>query len=312
MAGKKTKPLRAVLIGAGHISLEYQKGLAESEKIKLLAIVDIDKTAIGFKYFPNTQKFSTIEDLPQNDFDVAIISTPPSTHYNLIKTCLERNWNVIVEKPFALSLDLITDAYVTAKKTGLFLATSYHWQNGEEVRAFNKLYNPRLISKIDVSIEDPYSLNGVSINGEKIPLEGAWIDSGVNALSMVKTWLPFSKTKILNVDTVFADNIHLPIYCKADMEIDGIPVSIKIDWRNQKNIKLTRLTYLDREIIINHSEQTVFDGESALIFNSLSRLTRHYFNYYTGFKCRSNFAETIAIHKLLLKVRDTYDKKIVY
>jgi len=310
MDKRQSKKFKTVLIGAGQISLEYQKGLNDSDYIDLRAIVDIDKNAIGFNVFPNTRRFFGVDELSSEDVDLAIVSTPPATHFDIIKKCLKKGWNVIVEKPFSLTMDSVIEAYEIAKDSGVFLNTSYHWQNGEEVKTFNKLYDPKLIKRIDITVNDPYSVNGTSINTEKVCLAGAWIDSGVNALSLIKTWLPFNETKVVSVDTAFADNVSLPIYCKAELEIDGVPATITVDWTNGINSKKTRLLYHDREILINHSEQAIVDGETVHNCNTMPRLTRHYYNYFTRLRLDGNYSETVAIHRLLFKVKDTYDKKI--
>ena len=301
---------RAALIGLGTIFLEYKEGLVATDKFNLVALMDISEEARGLDMFPELPFYTSFDDLLKNEeIDLVIISTPPSSHYELIKTALEAKKDVIVEKPMLLNIDKIKELYALANSLNLTLNTAYHWQNGEEVKQFNKTYDAKKIEEISIMVDDPYSDDGVNISDNKKHLEGCWIDSGVNALSLIKTWLPFNETIVENVEIVFANNIHQPIYSKVELMIDKVKVSIRVDWRNNKNSKKSYLIYDGKRIEINHSEQSIVGIDKTALFNSMNRLSRHYYNYFSYFDYSTNYEETIKIHDVLLKVRDLYEKK---
>ncbi len=301
----KNKPLNAVLIGAGTISHNYKEGLSASERIKLSAVLDVDKHASGFACFPDAVKIydlSSLKEFP--DLDLAIIATPPETHYSLIKACLDFGLNVIVEKPLITDMKKIEEVFSLAKNRGLFLENVFHWQHGSEVIAFNDLYEPKSIESIDISIEDDYCIDSFSVKPEKVGLGGAWLDSGVNALSIVKLWLPFEIVEIRSFDFKLADNISIPVYCSVQLIIDGITTTITVDWTKRSDIKRTRIMYGGREVLLNHTDQLVLDGGKTYRYDSKPRLASHYYNFFTGKDFKSNYIESSAIHGTLLKVSD--------
>lgn len=53
--------------------------------------------------------------LEKENFDTVLISTPPSSHCELVTTALRNKKNVIVEKPFSTKLQDLVDWY--EKKT---------------------------------------------------------------------------------------------------------------------------------------------------------------------------------------------------
>ena len=307
---QKSKISNAVLIGAGRISRSYQAGLAASEDLCLRAIIDINPHAPGFELFPDAERFYSLNALRTlRDIDFAVISTPPASHAAIIRKCLNNRLSVIVEKPLTPSSGSISGLYRLAAEKGLTLNTAYHWQFGEEIVAFNASCDPRKITEISVDISDPYSSNGRSINDNRLDLCGTWIDSGVNALSMIKTWLPFDNVKILSTDSIQAENASLPIFCRVQLLIDGVKVSICIDWRKQLDFKVSTLKYDGKKIVIDHSRQTVSDGESISAYDSMPRLPRHYYNYFTSRRyLTSNEEETLKIHNVLMKVKNLYAK----
>lgn len=51
--------------------------------------------------YPDIKHYTSVEPFFQNpDVDVVVVSTPPNTHFNLVKTALESGKHVMVEKPF--------------------------------------------------------------------------------------------------------------------------------------------------------------------------------------------------------------------
>lgn len=299
---------RAGLIGIGTITKDYALGLEKTKKFSLVSICDIKDNPIGKDLFPKKTFYKDVDKmLKEEHLDMVIISTPPATHYDLIKKCFSYGVDVIVEKPCVLDISQFSELAKIAKTSHLKFIVSYHWQNGEEVRKFNRFFDKNKIEKISIHVDDPYSKDGANINDEKIPLEGCFIDSGVNAISLIKMWLPFKTFEIKNTEIIYAKNVKLPIYSHVFLDIDGVPVDIEIDWRNNKNFKCTKVVYEGREVIINHSEQTIFDGNKIIRCDDMIRLTRHYYNFFTLLKDKSNYINSFKIHNLLLKVRDHYE-----
>lgn len=301
---------KAILVGLGTISKEYNLGIKTAPSFSLVALVDFKIDAVGVPLFKNLPFYYSLKEaLINEECDLVIISTPPSSHYRLIKLALENKKNVICEKPALLNYEEFDELHELAKKNNVQFNISYHWQNGQEVKAFNQKYDMSKINSIAISANDPYSQDGINIDDNKKHLEGAWIDSGVNALSMVKLWLPFASFTIKDMDVIFAKNIHQPIYAKVKLLIDSVPVSIEVDWRHGVNKKISYLKYDSRDIVIDHSNQTIIDGENKYQYDDMPRLTRHYYNYFTSYQGVDNFIESKLIHKVLLEVVKEYEKK---
>ena len=299
---------RAGLIGIGTITKDYALGLEKTKKFSLVSICDIKDNPIGKDLFPKKTFYKDVNKMLKGEhLDMVIISTPPATHYDLIKKCFSYGVDAIVEKPCVLDISQFSELAKIAKTNNLKFIVSYHWQNGEEVRKFNRFFDKNKIEKISIHVDDPYSKDGANINDEKIPLEGCFIDSGVNAISLIKMWLPFKTFEIKNTEIIYAKNVKLPIYSHVFLDIDGVPVDIEIDWRNNKNFKCTKVVYEGRDVVINHSEQTIFDGTKIIRCSDMIRLTRHYYNFFTSLKDKSNYINSFKIHNLLLKVRDHYE-----
>ncbi|MFF0869911.1 Gfo/Idh/MocA family protein [Nonomuraea sp. NPDC003560] len=72
--------------------------------------------------------------LADDSLDAVIIASPDSLHFEQAKACLEAGKHVLVEKPFALTLDESLALIQLADKTGLQLGVGFHlrWHPGIE------------------------------------------------------------------------------------------------------------------------------------------------------------------------------------
>lgn len=303
------------LIGIGVISKYILYGLEFSNFLKLVSFCDIDAKKETEIEDENISFFDDyIEMIRKEKLNYVIISTPPSTHYEIIKKCLNEDVNVIVEKPAVLDLREWDELVELAKKKNLVLEVIYHWQNGAEVKQFLKETDLKGLKKISVSANDPYSEDRKTAISDRVRLGGSWIDSGVNILSLLKLFLPFNSFKILKVDNVICEKYNIPIASKVNLIIDDVIVDINIDWRNNLNQKITKLKFDDTEVVLHHTDQSIIYENETKQCSSYSRLGTHYKNYFARFNGKSDLESGRKIHELLLEVRDCYEKnrKVLY
>lgn len=297
------------LIGLGVISKHILYGLKFSKVLKLVAFADIDENAeqkvdnLSYSFFTDYMQMIKKEKL-----DYVIIATPPNTHYEIIKNCLNLGVNVIVEKPAVLDLKQWDELVSLANKKQLIFEVIYHWQNGAEVKQFKKEFDLKTIKKIKISSNDPYSKDAKTAISDRVRLGGSWIDSGVNILSLLKLFLPFDKYEIINVNNVFCINSKIPIASNVNLIIDNVEIEIEIDWRNNLNQKITQIEYKNKQVVLHHSNQSIILKDKVINCSSEDRLNTHYKNYFSKFNQTSDLDASRKIHEILLKVRDCYEK----
>ena len=109
------KQHRLGVVGLGSIFEHQYNALALlSESFLVAGLCDTDRSRQESVYAlvsgsDNTKAqvnvFGSVEDmLAFGGVETVLISTPPSTHYDLVRKCLERGKNVILEKPAVLQL----------------------------------------------------------------------------------------------------------------------------------------------------------------------------------------------------------------
>jgi predicted dehydrogenase len=72
--------------------------------------------------------FSMAEPWLADEVDAVVIGAPPDAHYQLTMEALRLGKHVLVEKPFALSVDHATEMVRAAEEAGLVLAVVHNFQ----------------------------------------------------------------------------------------------------------------------------------------------------------------------------------------
>lgn len=98
--------IRVGLIGFGYLGKWHAEKVEATGKAKLVAIVEKFEAnqKLAKEKFPNTLVVDSIDDII-DQIDAAIIVTPTSTHFELVKYFVEKNKHVFCEKPFTDSLN---------------------------------------------------------------------------------------------------------------------------------------------------------------------------------------------------------------
>lgn len=295
--GKK----KACLIGLGQITQSYIAGLAVSE-LGLCAVADTNESAVSRSMYAEYPFYADYRMMLATEKpEYAIISTPPQSHFEIAKYCLEQGVGIIIEKPVVLCREDWDVLEKLAEEKGLVFHTLFHWLGGIETRAVADRYDPAQIQKLEISVMDPYCDDGKSINEDRRPLMGAWIDSGVNALSMIHLWLPIRQVEVVSTQVQKCPQTQLPVYVAVELMVDGVPTKITVDWREGKNHKESRFLYRGRWVRIDHSGQYI-DDDGITEYGRMSRMQEHYYHLFSQMELTSNADFSRDVHEILYKV----------
>ena len=118
-----SKQITAVLVGAGNRADVYASAsLTQPEKLKIVGIVDPDAIRAGLmqkKYnVPEENVFSSVEEFVQRDkfADVVINGTMDHLHVPTSIPILEKGYDMLLEKPFAISEEEVHQLLAVARE----------------------------------------------------------------------------------------------------------------------------------------------------------------------------------------------------
>ena len=93
--------MNVLIVGFGTAGRHYFKLLEKNKKIKEIYIIESRKLPSSKKYFQINFNYFKKNKI---SIDAAMICTPSNLHYYYAKACLDKNINVLIEKPFVLKL----------------------------------------------------------------------------------------------------------------------------------------------------------------------------------------------------------------
>ena len=290
---------KTVLVGLGDIASHHNPGLRHSAMFDLVAVCDINEKAPSRDAYNGLPFYTDLRRMLEAEKpDVAIIATPPATHYELISTCASMDVRALVEKPIAASKDEY-NALKGLLDKGMFNII-YHWIFSSEILWFKRSIRFLKAKKLHISIEDPYADAQGNIYRTRRFMGGCWLDSGVNALSIISLWIDLSTIENLKVEHERTKD-GIPVATKASFKSGETEVSIDISWKTGRNFKETTMLLGNDTYILRHSEQKVIkNGTEIFHDDSMPRLDRHYYNFYSLYPS-SLIAETTTsnIHRIL-------------
>lgn len=128
------------IIGFGYWGPNLTRNFSELPGSDLVAIADLKderlkQAQLKYPHVIAKQEFRELFDL---GLDAVVISTPPATHYQIAKECLEHNLNVLVEKPITLKSEDAEELIELAAAKGLTLMVGHTFEYNSAVHAMKE------------------------------------------------------------------------------------------------------------------------------------------------------------------------------
>jgi len=123
--------LKVAIVGCGKIADVHASLIQNIRGCEIVAVCDNELLMARqlSERFPVKRYFSDLTELLNETHpDVVHITTPPSSHFNLTKLCLERGCHVYVEKPFTLYAEQAYALVALANERGLKLTVGHDLQ----------------------------------------------------------------------------------------------------------------------------------------------------------------------------------------
>ena len=306
---------KILIAGLGEVAQTHLRALEQTPGADVAAGVDTAaKPAMIFHEHP-VPIYHTPEDAAgRHDPDVVVVATPTPTHAAVcgqIAACFPAA-RVLVEKPAA---DNLPDALHLLRDIAgrQPVDVAYHMAFSPEVSwgiQTVQAYAGEL--GVPVAVEacfaDPYE-NDFEAASQR--LSNSWIDSGINALSVLARFVrPVARESLRRIGQAAHSVFEAHLTCQAG---DGdLAALILTSWHVTDPAKTTRIRYSSgSELVMDHTAVAgylVHDGRIAAVFGSdrsVPRRERHYLALYQWWLTEGNPimpAETgLRLHELLLR-----------
>lgn len=177
---ERTLPLRVAIVGCGKIADAHAEQIRRIKGCELVAVCDREvlmakQLAERFKvgaYFDDLNRLFA-DSRPE----VVHITTPPQSHYELARQCLDRGCHVYVEKPFTLDAREAEDLVGLGERRGLRLTVGHDAQFSPAARQLRELVRGGYLGDGVVHMESyyGYDLGDGAYAGAFLRNAGHWV-----------------------------------------------------------------------------------------------------------------------------------------
>lgn len=138
------------VIGCGYWGPNLIRNFVEIPDSDVVAVADLDEKRLSFiqSRFPQINLTRDYNDLFSMGLDAIAIATPPATHFNIAKKCLENHIHVLVEKPMTLDSKSANQLIKIAEKEDLTLMVGHTFEYNSAVHALKEIVQSGELGKI--------------------------------------------------------------------------------------------------------------------------------------------------------------------
>jgi len=309
------------IVGLGHVAAHQIEALHQCDGLQFVAGCDLNSDKL--RSLPSAaRKYERIEDLIEDQgVDVVVVGSPNSMHVEHAQQVLASGKWLVIEKPMAVSRTELHELIEARESSGARCTVALHAAFGVDVdwirnQIEHGAINRDMIYRVSSGFYDPYFVDGEVLQCA-LSLSGSWLDSGINALSVVNrilgpTSFTVTDSRMTRVVGSGCSEVQGTVeYCFSHGTSVGTGL-IDTNWTIGRDRKFTSLHLRDtnKTIVVDHSEQCVFmveDGTVDELFrckNGRARLTNHYIGVFDDLQQQlqqgeDNFDLGLALHDWL-------------
>ncbi|NIQ13797.1 MAG: Gfo/Idh/MocA family oxidoreductase, partial [Candidatus Dadabacteria bacterium] len=151
--------IRVGIIGCGKIADQHASEIQKIEGCEIVGVCDREELMAKqmFERFNVKNYFSDVNEfLEKSNPDIVHITTPPQSHFELGKLCLNAGSNVYIEKPFTLNTKDAEEIINFAEEKNLKITVGHNLQYNHSAIEMRKLIKEGFLGGDPIHIESYY------------------------------------------------------------------------------------------------------------------------------------------------------------
>ncbi|MDX9787238.1 MAG: Gfo/Idh/MocA family oxidoreductase [Desulfobacterales bacterium] len=240
------KKLRVGVIGVGYLGKFHAEKYAQMDNVDLVGIVDVNREqAHQVAQQVGTRAYRNYEDL-FGKVDAVSVVTPTPAHFEVSRAFLERDVDVLIEKPITVTLDEADALIDFAESRGLIIQVGHLERFNPAVMALQDIVKvPRFIESHRLSIFKP---RGIDVS--------VVLDLMIHDIDII---LNFVKSDVTDIraagTTVITDEVDI---ANARLEFqNGCVANVTASRISAKNERKIRLFQRDAYISVDFANQGI-------------------------------------------------------
>lgn len=302
---------RIALVGGGHAARLHRDALGLRRDFAIEAVHDPDPPGPCAETW---RRAPTLEALvAETGCDVVAVCTPPAAHAPVAALALAAGKSVLIEKPVTPDAASFSRLQANAACADGIVYSALHAAFGREVRwaaeQLSGLVDPGPLVRFRSEFTDPYLDTAGAVTPRARSLGGPWLDSAINALSVIGRLTPLDGWAMTRVRVRASTSAQAVI---ASLEgLGQARGGLVTRWDGRPSRKTTLAEFASGvRLSLDHMAQSarLEAGGRILTLRGATapnpRLIEHYLALYDDFDAhlregRGNLAQASAAHRLV-------------
>lgn len=234
-------PVRFGLIGAGGIAQTYVRSFPDCRAAKLVAVADVrPEAAEAAAGVAGCEAFTSWEEMCDAcELDAVIVSTPPSTHPEIVEALVARGLHVLCEKPLAIDSASAEAMYDAAERHGVLLTMATKFRFVDDVVKARSLVTSGILGDV-ILFENAFTAHVDMSNrwnsDPAISGGGVLVDNGTHSVDLVRFFLgPIAELQAVEGRRVQSVNVEdtARLFLKTD---EGVMAGVDLSWSINKQL----------------------------------------------------------------------------
>jgi predicted dehydrogenase len=142
--------IKVGVIGCGYWGPNLIRNFVEIPQSEVVIVSDLREERLSHikASYPQIKVTKDYQELFDQGLDAVVIATPPITHYQLARDCLQHDLHVLVEKPMTVTSEHAEDLIQIAKTNGLVLMAGHTFEYNAAVHTLKSLVDSGELGQI--------------------------------------------------------------------------------------------------------------------------------------------------------------------
>ncbi|MDQ6674432.1 MAG: Gfo/Idh/MocA family oxidoreductase [Chloroflexota bacterium] len=244
-------PVRVAAVGCGYWGPNAIRNLDSVPGFQLCCVCDSDPWRLGpvAARYPTARATTDVNTVFEDPaIDAVYLSTPVSTHYQLVKRALECGKHVLVEKPLATTVEQAEALAALAVARGVTLMVGHTFVFSPPVRKVKQLIDSGIIGPI-------YYVETTRVNLGLFQKDVSVLwDLGPHDLSILNFWLGEVPTRVSARGRSFLGEALEDVAFLTLEFPSGILAQVQISWLAPSKLRRTSVVGRERMVVYDDLE----------------------------------------------------------
>ncbi len=147
------------VIGAGYWGPNLLRNFTELANARVVALADLSDERLAHmrSRYPEVEMIKDYRDFFEMGVEAVVVATPPTSHFDIARDCLEHGLHVLVEKPLTLNSRDAQTLVDIADARGLTLMVGHTFEYNAAVRTLKEIIDSGELGQV-------YYINAVRLN----------------------------------------------------------------------------------------------------------------------------------------------------